>query len=579
MAKCETARADRPAQSATPPVVPLSAPPIAASAPAPAHLSQQRVLRWVYTGRLVLATAIFVAALAVWRSAPWNDTLVTTLAMLLALVFTAGSWLWSNVYHRAPGRTFLTLQVLVDLAIVTAAVHVTGGRDSQFAALYILVIVTAALLLPTGGALLISLLGCVLYFADALLAPGRGPDAALALQLGVFGIVALGSALISVRLQEAGAGTAELAAELSRVRLEAADILHNIRSGVVTIDDEGNLLYANPAAGSLLGVALEERVGQPILDEIGLRSPTLALALVRTARHGERITRAEGTILGTTVEFPIGVTTTSATTQGERPAVTATAIFQDISDQKRLNELHTRAERLEAIAELGASMAHEIKNPLAAIRSAVEQLAGMAGKGSDAATLSGLIVRESDRLSRLLTEFLDFARVRVTRIRPVDVGGVVRDAVALVGRHPERHAGTRIEMSAPETPLVVEGDDDLLHRVVFNLLLNAVQASPEHGRVTIDASAVADDQVPLGMSFEHGAVALRVTDEGPGIAPEIRDRLFDPFFTTKPGGSGLGLAIVHRAIEAHRGVVYTDRVGDTTRFTALLPRAAQGEPA
>ena len=559
--------------------VPPSAPSLLAPTPAQAAPPQHSVLRWVYTGRLVLATAIFVAALAVWRSAPWNDTLLTTLAMLLALVFTAGSWLWSNVYHRAPGRTFLTLQVLVDLAIVTAAVHVTGGRDSQFAALYILVIVTAALLLPTGGALLVSLFGCVLYSAVALLGPGAGPDAALALQLGVFGIVALGSALISVRLQEAGAGTAQLAAELTRVRLEAADILHNIRSGVVTIDDAGTLLYANPAASALLGVDLEERVGGPILEEVGLRSPTLALALIRTARHGERITRAEGSILGTTVEFPIGVTTTSATTQGDHPASTATAIFQDISDQKRLNELHTRAERLEAIAELGASMAHEIKNPLAAIRSAVEQLASMSPKDGDAATLSGLIMRESDRLSRLLSEFLDFARVRVTRLRPVDISGVVRDAVALVGRHPERPIGTRIDVSGSDVPLVVEGDDDLLHRVVFNLLLNAVQASPAEGRVTIDACAVAEDEVPLGMSFDHGAIALRITDQGPGIAPEIRDRLFDPFFTTKPGGSGLGLAIVHRAIEAHRGVVFTDRVGDTTRFTALLPRAAQGETA
>jgi signal transduction histidine kinase len=108
---------------------------------------------------------------------------------------------------------------------------------------------------------------------------------------------------------------------------------------------------------------------------------------------------------------------------------------------------------------------------------------------------------------------------------------------------------------------------------VFNLALNAVQASPPGSTVTLEATPIAPDQLPLGVRFEDGSVSLRVSDEGAGIRPEIRDRLFDPFFTTKPGGTGLGLAVVHRAIEAHRGMVYVESGSRGTSFIVILPRA------
>jgi two-component system sensor histidine kinase PilS (NtrC family) len=243
-----------------------------------------------------------------------------------------------------------------------------------------------------------------------------------------------------------------------------------------------------------------------------------------------------------------------------------------------MEALRLRAERLEGVAELSAALAHEIKNPLASIRSAIEQLAAVPHSGDDEKTLSGLVMRESDRLSRLLSEFLDFARVRVARTERVDVSALVRDAATLVSSHPDRRDGVRVTCAVPSGSLIVEGDEDLLHRALFNLTLNAVQASPENGEVRIEATVLDGDQMPFGAGFEQGSVAVRVSDEGPGIPPEIRERLFDPFFTTKPGGTGLGLAVVHRAIEAHRGLVYFDSAGKGrgARFTVILPRTHIG---
>ena len=449
--------------------------------------------------------------------------------------------------------------------------HVTGAGSSQFAALYILVIAAASLLLPFSGGLVIAALACLLYFADVIYTPGTQLDLGVWLQLGVFSAVALGSGYIAARLRQAGAGTQQLAAELVKVRLQAADILKNIRSGIVTVDAGGGLVYANPAASQLLGIPLDDQVGSRIIETISTASPELAKALDRAAHDGIRTSRAEGTITVRDRRFPIGLNTTASDKDDGAESATATAIFQDISDQKRLDTLNARAERLEAVAELSASLAHEIKNPLASIRSAVEQLARSPRTTPDERTLAELIVRESDRLSRLLSEFLDFARVRVARVQPVDLAAVARGAASLAAAHPDKPNDVDVVCVGANDGFVVDGDEDLLHRAVFNLALNAVQASPNGGRVRVELAPLSMDQVPAGVSFDLGGVALRVSDDGPGIPAEIRDRLFDPFFTTKPGGSGLGLSIVHRAIEAHAGFVFVDSDDRGTRVTVLLP--------
>jgi two-component system sensor histidine kinase PilS (NtrC family) len=265
---------------------------------------------------------------------------------------------------------------------------------------------------------------------------------------------------------------------------------------------------------------------------------------------------------------------------GAPDGLSATAIFQDISDSKRMEELRLRAERLEAVAELSASLAHEIKNPLACIRSAVEQLALGVRADEDDRTLGRLIVRESDRLARLLTEFLDFARVQVADDARVDMVAIARAAAHLASTHPDCTArGIEVTCRAPDEPLLVAGDQDILHRAIFNLTLNAIQASPERGTVDVEVTTATGTQIPTGAPVRERAVVVRVTDNGPGIPAELRDRVFDPFYTTKQGGTGLGLPIVHRAIAAHRGVVLVDSGARGTRFTVLLPLARQVETA
>lgn len=553
-----------------------------ATAPRTPRVLPHRILRWIYTGRLSLASAIFVAAAIVSQRGQGEpqDALVAGLALAAASVMAAASFAHSEIYRRPLTTGFLYGQSVFDLLLVTVTVHLTGGGASQFAALYILVIVAASLLLPSGGGLLVAALGNVLYFGDVVIFSPGGLNLGVWLQLGVFACVALASAWVGSRLQEAGLGREELEKELVQVRTHAEDILENIRSGILTVDAAGRLQFANPAAGALLELDLEGLVGRPVLASIAARAPELAEALLRAAHAGERTTRGEGTVTTESRRISIGVTTTYSRA-AEPDERTATAIFSDISDQKRLEAMRLRAERLEGIASLSASLAHEIKNPLAAVRSAVEQLARMPQTTDDARVLTGLVLRESDRLSRFLSEFLDFTRVRVTHTSPVNVADVARGAATLAAAHPDCQEGVVVDAAVAEgLPLTVQGDEDLLHRAVFNLLLNSLQAMSPGGHLTVEVVPAPAGLVPAGLRFPHGAVLVRVTDDGPGIPLDIRERLFDPFFTTKPGGSGLGLAVVQRAVEAHRGFVLIDSPlpehtpARGTRVSIVLPRSA-----
>ena len=547
-------------------------------------LDPRRLLRWIYIGRLSIGVAIFLAAVFVWTrdDADKLNLLIASLAFASTTAVTVASVAYSEIYKRPLRSNFLYLQSVFDLLLVTSVVHVTGGAASQFAALYILVIASSTLLLPLGGGFLIAALGSVIYVADVIWAIDTPLTMAVWLQIGVFVLVALGSGYLSVLLRREGEGKALVVAELLQLQLQADDILRNIRSAVLTVDSEGRLLYANPMAEQMLELDLTGRRGQPIVDEIAQIAPELAMAVRRSITDRVRTTRAEGTVTTSAGEFSIGVTTTYTEGDGLRTNRTTTVIFQDISDVKRMEALRLRAERLEGVAELSAALAHEIRNPLASIRSAIEQLSTIPRAGDDERTLSALVLRESDRLSRLLTEFLDFARVRVARTDQVCVAEIVRGATTLASAHPDRRDGIRITCVVPEDdPLIVEGDEDLLHRAIFNLTLNAVQASPPNGEVRVEATILNAEELPIGAGFDVGSVAVRVSDDGPGISHDIRERLFDPFFTTKPGGSGLGLAVVHRAIEAHRGLVFFDSSdrGKGTRFTVILPRTHAGSGA
>ncbi|MGH7562254.1 MAG: two-component system sensor histidine kinase NtrB [Gemmatimonadales bacterium] len=524
-------------------------------------------MRWLFVGRALLAGIVLVRA-ALWREAEPDAAFTATLVVLLAFAATAYGVFLTNVRKSPMGSGFLASQAAMDLLLVTTLIHFAQAHQSGWAALYVIAIALYALLLPLGWSIVVAVIGTGIYLGDVFLIQPRPPGSVVWSQIAVFIAVFNVVAYLGHRLRAASEERSELASELHRVRLEADEILRNIRSGVLTVDGQGRLAFLNLAAEHLLGLSSAEHVGQPILEVLAERSPALHQAVEAGIRRRHRVNRAEGIARrhdGRTV--PIGLSTATFSRPSDvMPSVTA--IFTDISDLQQLQLLHLRAERLEAVAALSASLAHEIRNPLASIRSSVEQLAVSARDDPDDKVLADLIVRESDRLSRLLGEFLDFARVRAGHFTAVDLTAVVRGAAELVREHPD--TGPGVEIVVTGEPIEVEADEDLLHRIVANLLLNAAQAMPGAGRIEAVTDRPAPRELPRGVDFEH-PVRLRVVDDGPGIDPDLQGRLFTPFVSGRPGGSGLGLAIVQRAVLAHRGLVLLDSApGKGTTFTILL---------
>ena len=534
------------------------------------------LLQWAYVGRVIVSLVVFVVATFYFRAIPPEFIVILAFAALASVIVSALSFWYTHIRRAYPGMTFLYSQAVFDLALVTTVVHVTEGANSQFPALYILVIGISAILMPLASSLLVTSLASLLYLADIVLLHPDQLSVVVWLQIAVFVSVSFVTGFIASRVRVMGAEHEVLQQEVKRLRLEAADILRNIRSGVLTVDGRGTVVYANPAARQLLLLPSEPLLGRLLEELLGDRVPQLLRAIEITQTSGRKTLRSEGQVRGADRSFPIGVTTTRIDSVGDGPP-SVTAIFTDISDQKRVEALHLRTERLEAVAELSASLAHEIKNPLASIRSSIEQLAKSSRADDDESFLAQLVLRESDRLSRLLNEFLDFSRVRVTNCRELDLGRVVESAIAVVRQHPDCPREATIALD--RAPVSLEGDEDLLHRVVLNLVLNALQASGGKARVTVEVRDARIDDLPQGVSLDP-AVLLRVSDDGPGIPPELRERLFEPFVSGREGGSGLGLAIVQRAVLAHRGVVLVDTppMGGTV-FSVVIPSKETAEAA
>jgi two-component system sensor histidine kinase PilS (NtrC family) len=534
--------------------------------------SRRDVLRWLYVGRLTLVTGILGGALIAWLRARPEDTLVATVLFLIAVAVTGGSYWHTHVRHREPSVEFLYGQVLFDVFLVVGVVHVTGGPESGFAPLFILVISAGALLLPLPGGVLVAAVAAIAYFVDSVWAFGGHLHLGMGLQLGLFGAIALVTGLVGDRLRRAGTALGEVESELRQLRLDTGDILANLSTGVLTVDAGGRLAYVNPAAEALLGLDARAWIGRPIMEEVERLAPGMGEALRTALRDRQKIQRSQTASNRNGEELTLGLSV-ALLERDDGVAPSATAMFQDITESELVSALNRRAERLEAIAALSASLAHEIKNPLASIRSAVEQLTrGSTLDMEDRDVLRRLVLTESDRLSRLLSEFLDYSGLRLGEKTRIDLRGLVRDCVALVRQHPDA-AGVHLQCDTDGQPLFADGDPDLLHRALFNLVLNAAQFAGTDGQVVVTFEDPRARRNPLG----RPAVGVVVRDSGPGIDSNDLARIFDPFFTTRTEGSGLGLAVVHRAVEAHEGAIFVDRAPEGgAQFSIYLPGVAAG---
>ena len=558
-------------------------------------LDERRLLQGVYVVRLSTAIALALAATVVRSAyAPASPTAVVILIVGLPLAWTIASLLWTR--RRPISPRFLSLQVGHDLFLVTLAVLLTGGVGSEFAFLYVLLIAVAGLLLGIGGSIVTAAGSVVTYFGVAwaqirpqfagptseIVLPNLSGEAgtvlwSLALTGIVFAIVGVASGLAARRLRLQRARLTELEKQLAHARIDAQDLLNTVESGILSIDADEQIDFVNYTAQVQLGIS-----GNPSAAEMRERAESggmreLYELMVGTLRSGREIDFMELMLpTGASGSRPFSVSTTVLYGPGGVKRGAA-AILKNLEDVKRLEDLARQADRHKAVAILAAGLAHEIRNPLAAIRSSVELLEGEDGDGKERPEgedrrLMSLIVREADRLSSLIQDFMAFSRTELRNRGRIDLVEVVSDALE-VDRVSAPEAAQEIPLSAPAGPYWVEGDHNLLKQVVLNLVTNAREAVGDRITGRVEVRVGVDPDLPGLDRARSPLVTLEVRDNGPGVDPQVRERIFDPFFTTREKGFGMGLAIVHRIVDLHGGVVWVHSTpGWGSIFRVALPR-------
>jgi len=549
----------------------------------------RRALVRVTAARLALVIgALAVAGAFIGVGRPGARAAETALYAVLAAGFLLTALFAGALpFVRRLGR-FGALQLGMDVALVTALVHFSGGADSFFGFLYLPITLYGAILFERRGAYGSAILasagyGLALFTAEhtgtrALFGgplPGTPLSALWVVHTVALLLVALLGTALARELRITGERLEQSASSLRELRDLHERTVGSLTSGLLTTDLAGRLTSFNPEAERITGRAARDVIGLDVEAVLpGAREVVMApragggrprARMVFCDRDGhERRLGLSGGVL-------------RSADGGDGGWV---VIFQDVTDVVRMEAELRRSERLAATGQLAANMAHEIRNPLAAISGSLEMLRereGRPGNPKERERLMEIALREVERLDHLIADFLAFARPATAEPAALPLAPAVEDVLKMFAAScPE---GVRISSDVPADCAVL-ADSRQLRQVLWNVLLNALQALPAGGEIRVSARRVSEPPQEGGAQRRNVSdegvqyVEIAISDTGVGIAPEVLERVFEPFFTTKRAGSGLGLPTVHRIVENHGGSLSLEsRPGEGTAVRVRLPAA------
>ena len=351
---------------------------------------------------------------------------------------------------------------------------------------------------------------------------------------------------------------AEAVSRAERVERYNENILRSIPSGIITCDPRGTITTFNVAAERILGRAAGDVVGNPCDRIFGEASPIAAM-VGRSLAEQVPISRRQWNFLRGTDRRCVGLSSALLRDQDDR-VIGVTVVFTDLTEIQRLEEQVESERRLSVLGEMSAGIAHEFRNYMGTILGWVKLLAKRLPKGDSGGPMVEAIIRELSAMQRLIDDLLAFGRDLEPQREPLNLRELIKEATSL---RPAR-SDVRVNVTvAPGVPSEVNWDHTLVRQAVKNLVHNAIEAMPEGGAVTVEATV---------SSGQSNAIDLAVGDTGVGIPAEFLDRIFLPFFTLKANGHGLGLALVHKIVLAHGGRIHvTSREGAGTTFTVTMP--------
>jgi len=532
-------------------------------------------LWWLIFGRGAIAVLVLLAG-AVWARGTFApnrpDSLQSIKPLIvviaaLTLIYSAAHVLWKNYPLQA------RFQFLGDVLLVTWLVWITGAVRSPYTALYIVVISAASWFIGARGALITSIGSAAAFNTCALLLlNGLAPASSLRAEeswpsviqtMGLadvsFLVVGLLAAKLAERQLHSDVQLAAATRSLADLRALHERIVESIRSGLITTDLEGQIYTFNAAAEEITGYTAKEVSGKNASMFFGdiTRQTAVSMEAAASGKVSPRFEVDSLTQSGFMLHLGFSIAPLFLES-GEKTGFVIT--FQDLTDVRVMEETARRQDRLAAVGRLAASIAHEIRNPLAAMRGSIQMLRSEMKEDSDHAQLMEIILRESDRLNKIVTDYLNYARPRPALMEKVDVCEVIRETLKLLRNSPELSDGYAVNEDLPAESLIVKGDAEQLKQVCWNVARNALQSMPNGGTFIVTANRT-----------DAHRVHLNFKDSGCGMSPEQVERLFEPF-TSTTGGTGLGMSIVYQIIRDHSGTINVrSREGKGTTISVELP--------
>lgn len=531
-------------------------------------LNRKQWLSWLIRLRLVIITFLLGIQMVIQQVEGFQNLTAVRVPMKFFLAVIVFWYLLDLIYAillkiSLDDHLLAYLQISLDATMVTLVIYFTGGLDSYFYFLYPLMILMGSIVLTRVGTYLLAAV-CFLQAWIILEVPYYGilPSYGLAYpdlrslrlkivtNLAAFLAVAYLAGRLAEILRRTGVELQEKAGKLEDLRALNQDIVESMRGGLVTTDLEGRILTLNTPGAEILSVSYESLAGKSVESVFpGIASegiPDLSQPrreiVWKDPSGNERF---------------LGISVAPLSRGGE--TVGYVYNFQDLTKLKHLERELQFKDRMSAIGRMAAAIAHEIRNPLASIAGSVKLFSGMASMNQDQQRLIDIVLRESERLNRIITNFLLYAREKTFQFTPVNVVEILEETLTLLQNHPTLDPRYRIEKHFPKEPVWAALDTDRMRQVFWNLGENALKAMSSGGVLTVQLSA----------REEH--VVIRFHDTGVGLTPQQAEKIFEPFQSDFEGGTGLGLAIAYQIIQAHQGTIRAESTGRGCTLRIELP--------
>ena len=531
--------------------------------------------------RVVVSTFLLGWAVLIQLSRPGSFP-VDPFFFLIGLTYGLSVFYLATLRYAEKHGWLVDLQFGADALLVAAFVHLTGGITSYFSSLYVLPIIAASSIRFGRTAIQVATLSAVLYLAlvtaqyvphdylpDLLLKVAPAADlpslrfAQYTVFINLFGFLAVAwlSRSLSESLRSAGAKLEDASHQIEDLRAFNEYVIDSLLSGLISTDADCRIRTFNRAAAGITGIPVADAVG---VDAAGLLQmpPHLRPSLgALTETQSLRVDLIYKTGDGRLID--IGLTVTTIAFPDGRPGYLF--VFQDVTTMKRLEREARLRQRLAAVGEMAAGIAHEIRNPLASMSGSIQLLREELPLSEEQAQLMDIVLRESERLNQTIGSFLAYARPQRAAVSRLDVRNVVEDAAALLRNSAEVRDAHRLDIDVPLKPVWYEADGNQIRQIIWNLATNGLRAMKDGGRLLLSVSEQRD-------SIGRLEVVLSVQDEGCGIPADEIDSIFQPFRSTFERGTGLGLATVHRIVTDYSGTIQvSSTVGSGTTMRVRLP--------